>query len=220
MKAGKLPYGLRIIYEDGDILAIDKPSGLLTIAAGSERDRTAYWILSEYLRKRTRQRVAVVHRLDRDTSGVMIFAKSGEIKQNLMSAWAECVEQRIYIAVAEGCLPTDFGRIDAPLGSDARGCVLVMQGGLPAVTYWEILRAARGYSLLKLHLETGRRNQIRAHLDWLGHPIAGDKKYSSKANPIGRLALHAQSLVLSHPRTGKSLNLIVPEPQEFLGLFR
>jgi 23S rRNA pseudouridine1911/1915/1917 synthase len=171
----RLAQGLTLIYEDSDILVVDKPAGLLSTAAGTERDRTVYWILAEYLRKKgEKRRAAVVHRLDRETSGVMIFAKSGVIKKAFMDDWEKRVKSRIYIALVEGEFPEAEGTIDAPLGEDGRGRVVVREGGLWAVTHWKVLKTGRGYTLLELELETGRRNQIRAHLHWLGNPVAGD----------------------------------------------
>jgi 23S rRNA pseudouridine1911/1915/1917 synthase len=208
----RLPYNLTLLYEDRDLLVVDKPAGLLSIAAGAERDRTAHWILSEYLRKKgEKRRAAVVHRLDRETSGVMVFTKSDTIKRKLMASWDETVTQRRYICLAEGELTESEGIIDQPLGEDARGRVVVVRsGGQRALTRWKCLKAGRGYSLLSLELETGRRNQIRAHLSWLGHPIAGDQKYQAKTNPLNRLALHAERLSFYHPHNGRLMEFEVP----------
>jgi len=212
----RLPHGMRSLYEDRDLIVIDKPSGLLTIAAGGERERTAYWLLCEALRQRgEKRRVAVVHRLDRDTSGVLVFAKSDEAKRALMDNWDTAVVERMYVALVEGAFPETEGRIDAPLGEDRSGRVIVVQAGIPAATRWRVIETGNGYTLLELNLETGRRNQIRAHLDWLGRPVTGDKKYSSRSDPIGRLALHAQRLVLHHPFDGRLLEFDVPPPPDF-----
>ncbi len=224
MKAGagkvwRLAQGLAIIYEDPDIIVVDKPAGLLSVATGAEKNRTAYWILSEYLRRKgEKRRVAVVHRLDRDTSGVMVFAKSEEIKRALMDHWDQAVSERRYVALAEGDFPAEEGVIDAPLGEDRGGRVVVVrEGGQPAVTRWRVLERRPGHTLLALQLETGRRNQIRAHLAHLGHPVAGDKKYFARTDPAGRLALHAETLVLTHPRSGKPMTFSVPVPPAFKG---
>lgn len=212
----RLPHGLRILYEDRDIIVVDKPSGLLSVAAGAESEKTAYWILCEYLRKRgEKRRVAAVHRLDRDTSGVMVFAKSGETKRALMQDWNDSIVERRYVALAEGEFPESEGVFDAPLGEDRGGRVVVAAGGQSAVTRWRVLDSGGGYTLLELELETGRRNQIRAHLDWAERPVAGDSKYGAASDPIGRLALHAERLVLRHPRDGKLLDFEVPVPPEF-----
>ncbi|MDR2746291.1 MAG: RNA pseudouridine synthase, partial [Treponema sp.] len=200
----RLARGLLLLYEDRDILVVDKPAGLLSIAAGAEREKTAYWTLAEYLRKKgEKRRPAVVHRLDRDTSGLMVFAKSEAAKKKLMENWENAVIRRRYIALAEGEFPrnkgggadeepregSDSGIIDEPLGEDGGGRVIVKAGGRRACTRWELLGRGNGYSLLALELETGRRNQIRAHLFFMGCPIAGDKKYGARTNPLDRLAL-------------------------------
>ncbi len=212
----RLPHGLRILHEDRDLIVVDKPSGLLSVAAGAEREKTAYWILCEYLRKRgEKRRVAAVHRLDRDTSGVMVFAKSEETKRALMADWNDSVVERRYVALAEGDFPETEGTFDAPLGEDRGGRVVVAAGGQSAVTHWRVLDSGGGYTLVELELETGRRNQIRAHLDWAERPVAGDPKYGARTDPIGRLALHAERLVLRHPRTGELLEFEVPIPAEF-----
>ncbi|MFP3042346.1 RluA family pseudouridine synthase [Treponema primitia] len=212
----RLSQGLQLLYEDRDLLVVDKPAGLLSIAAGAERDKTAYWILSEYLRKKgEKRRPAVVHRLDRETSGVMIFAKSDTVKRKLMEHWDETVLERRYIALAEGALTETQGSIDAPLGEDPRGRVVVVPGGQRAITHWKALQTGRRFSLLSLELETGRRNQIRAHLDWLGHPVAGDKKYRAKTNPLNRLCLHAERIVFHHPQNGRVVEFEVKAPPTF-----
>jgi 23S rRNA pseudouridine1911/1915/1917 synthase len=215
----RLFQGLTLIYEDADLLGLDKPTGLLTVASGTERERTAYWILAEYLQKRgEKRRAAVVHRLDRDTSGVMIFAKSGPVKRSFMDEWDSRVISRRYLALAEGEISGEEGLIDAPLGEDRGGRVVVQTGGQRALTRWRRIRAARGYTLLALELETGRRNQIRAHLHWLGHPVAGDRKYQARTDPLRRLALHAESICFRHPHSGLLMEFEVPAPfRLFLG---
>ena len=236
--------GLILLYEDRDILVVDKPAGLLSIATGTEREKTVYWTLAEYLRKKgERRRPAVVHRLDRDTSGLMVFAKSEQVKKKLMENWEHALIRRRYIALAEGKFPPDDkggpgegikgsegigkiegikgikgiertkeieGIIDEPLGEDRGGRVIVKAGGKRALTRWKLLGRGNGYSLLALELETGRRNQIRAHLFFMGCPIAGDKKYGARTNPLGRLALHAENLSFYHPAGGGPLEFSSP----------
>jgi 23S rRNA pseudouridine1911/1915/1917 synthase len=212
---------MTLLYEDHHIMGVNKPAGLLSIASGGERDRTAYWILCEYLRRKgEKRRVAVVHRLDRETSGVMIFAKSEDVKRRLMVNWNEAVTERRYIALAEGLFTEPEGRIDAPLGEDRGGRVVVAEGGRRAVTRWKLLGTGKGYSLLSLDLETGRRNQIRAHLSHLGHPVAGDTKYHAETNPLNRLALHAASIALPHPCDGRPLRFEAPAPAGFYRLVK
>ncbi|MCX7948654.1 MAG: RluA family pseudouridine synthase [Treponemataceae bacterium] len=179
----KLSLGMKILYEDDSILVVDKPAGLLSVAAGGQRDRTAYWILNEYLRRRgKRQQVAVVHRLDRDTSGVMVFAKSGTMKKTLMDNWDTLVIQRRYVAVVEGRVDEPEGVIDLPLMEDRNGRMVVAPPGrgLRAVTHWQVLQRGPRRTLLSLELETGRKNQIRVHLAAIGYPVVGDTKYGNR----------------------------------------
>jgi 23S rRNA pseudouridine1911/1915/1917 synthase len=217
----RLYRGLVLLYEDADIMAVDKPPGLLSIAAGSESEKTAYWILCEYLRKKgERRQAAVVHRLDRETSGVMIFAKSDQIKRKLMENWNETVVERLYAALIEGELPQSEGIIDAPLTEDSRGRVSVSRGHsagrvMPAVTRWTLIKTGGGFSLVSVRPDTGRHNQIRVHLSSLGHPVAGDRKYGAKTDPLGRLCLHAQRLVFRHPRDGRLMEFDVKPPESF-----
>ena len=212
-----LSSGLVLLYEDRDIAVVDKPAGLLSITSGSVREKTVYWILAEYFRKRGGggSNPAVVHRLDRDTSGVMIFARSAWVKKKLMDNWNEFVTLRSYVCVAEGKMDGEEGTIDLPLGEDADGKVVVRKDGKPARTRWKVKKAGKGYSLLSLELETGRRNQIRVHLAALGHPVAGDKKYEAQTNPLKRLCLHAEKIAFQHPRDGRSMEFGSPVPQGF-----
>ncbi len=217
-KPWKLPLGMEILFEDEDLLVVFKPAGLLSVAAAGQRDRTAYWILNEYLRRRSkRQQVAVVHRLDRDTSGVMVFAKSAAMKKALMDRWDDLVVERRYVAVVEGHIDEQEGTIDVPLAEDTKGRMVIAPPGrgLQALTRWRRLRSGSRYSLLVLELETGRRNQIRVHCAAIGHPVAGDEKYGARTNPLGRLALHAEQLSFRHPRTGQLLEYSVPPPRGF-----
>ena len=209
--------GLLLLYEDRDIVALDKPIGLLSVASADRREKTAYWILAEYLRKKGggSGSPAVVHRLDRDTSGVMIFAKSGWVKKKLMDNWDDIVTERRYVCVAEGKFTEEEGVIDLPLGEESGGRVVAIKDGIPAVTRWKLLQERNGYSLLSLELETGRRNQIRAHLAALGHPVAGDKKYWAKTDPLKRLCLHAEKISFYHPRDGKIMEFESTVPPGF-----
>ncbi|MEJ5189160.1 MAG: RluA family pseudouridine synthase [Breznakiellaceae bacterium] len=182
-RSWKLPLGMKILYEDDAILVVDKPAGLLSVAAGGQRDRTAYWILNEYLRRRGKmQQVAVVHRLDRDTSGVMVFAKSAATKKTLMEHWDELVIRRQYVAVVEGVVQGEEGTIDLPLMEDRNGRMVVAPPGrgLQAVTHWRVLQRGPRRTLLSLELETGRKNQIRVHLAAIGYPVVGDTKYGNR----------------------------------------
>jgi 23S rRNA pseudouridine1911/1915/1917 synthase len=222
-RSRSLSWGLVLLYEDRDIIVVDKPAGLLSIANWGERDKTVYRILYEYLRKKgEKRRPAVVHRLDRDTSGVMIFAKSEQVKKKLMDNWDALVTERRYVAVVEGSMDAwrrdgkTEGVINAPLGEGPAGKVVVTETGRHAVTRWKLLRgfSKKGsfYSLLSLELETGRRNQIRAHLAWIGRPVAGDKKYGAQTGPFKRLCLHAEKIAFTHPGSGNLMEFEVPAP--------
>ena len=213
----RLASNLLLLYEDRDIIVLDKPEGLPTIAPANRREKNVYGILCEYYSKKGGggSSPAVVHRLDRDTSGVIIFAKSGRVKKKLMDNWDEIVTERRYVCVAEGVFAEEAGVIDLPLGEDSSRRVVVKKGGMPALTRWKLLRGHSGYSLLSLELETGRRNQIRAHLAALGRPVAGDKKYWAKTDPLKRLCLHAGKISFYHPRDGKLMEFESSFPQEF-----
>jgi 23S rRNA pseudouridine1911/1915/1917 synthase len=216
-----LAKGVELLYEDRDILVVYKPAGLLSVAAEGEKEHTLYWILSEYLRKKgEKRRAAAVHRLDRDTSGVMVFSKSGLVKKKFMGLWNELVLKRRYIALTEGVMASPDGVIDAPLGEDRGGRVIIDKNGKKALTRWILRESGSAYSLLELELETGRRNQIRVHLSHIGHPVAGDRKYGAKTDPLGRLCLHADCLVFKHPLGGKIMEFERAEPKEFRAALR
>ncbi len=215
---------LEILFEDSYLIVIKKPAGLLSIATAQEKEQTAYSILSEHLKKTNPQhRIFVVHRLDRETSGVMLFAKSVEIQQALQNAWQEVVLERLYVAVAEGQVSKAQGSITSWLKESK---TLLMYSsrtpndGQKAITHYRVLKQNKLYSLLELELETGRKNQIRVHLQDLGHSIIGDKKYGSTKNPLQRLGLHARVLAFRHPVTGQTVRFETPIPPEFLNLFR
>ena len=207
-----LASGLKLVYEDRDIIVVDKPAGLLSIAAADMREKTAYMILAGYYRKRGGggARPAIVHRLDRDTSGLMIFARNARVKKKLMDNWDSMVTQRRYICLAEGEMTGKEGEIDLPLGEDQNGRMAIKDGGLKAVTKWKLLEIRSGYSLLSLELITGRRNQIRVHLAATGHPAAGDSKYGARTNPHKRLCLHADRICFRHPADNRMMEFESP----------
>ncbi|MDR1905030.1 MAG: RluA family pseudouridine synthase [Treponema sp.] len=219
-----LPGRIVLLYEDRNIFVIEKPAGLLSIASKTENRKTVYSYLCEYLRRKgEKRRPAVVHRLDRDTSGLMLFVKSGELKQAFMQNWNELVTERRYTAVVEGAFPESAGLsglIDAPLAETKDGRILVRPGGMPAVTRWKLVKQNGAYAGLSLELETGRRNQIRAHLSCLGHPVAGDTKYGARTDPLNRLALHAESLSFFMPGSSVRMAWSSPAPENFWDLVR
>lgn len=195
--------GPDIIYEDDYLIAINKPAGLLSVATDAEKERTAYRLLKEG----REGQVFVVHRLDRDTSGILLFAKSAEIRDLLQNAW-ENTPRREYLAICEGVFSEKNGRCDTLLRETSTRMVYSAPfGGKRAITNYEVLNDNGLYSSVRIWIETGRKNQIRVHLSELGHPVAGDKKYGAKGNPLGRLGLHAGVLEIIHPVTKNPLVL-------------
>lgn len=219
-KGMSLPFP--VLYEDGGLLAIHKPAGLLSVATDTQKSRTAYRLTADYLHARDpRSRLFVVHRLDRDTSGVLLFAKSEDLKIALQEDWNGLVKKRGYWAVVEGEGLPDSGECRSRLSESKTYRVYSARGdeGKKAVTRYTVLARRKGYSLLDVELDTGRKNQIRAHLAELGHPVAGDDKYGARTNPMGRLALHAYELSLTEPQSGKLLSFTAPPPEGFQRMF-
>ncbi len=215
---------LRILYEDDYLIAVDKATGLHSVDTTGGGCENACTILENYIRRRDpTRRIYIVHRLDRDTSGVLIFAKCREAQNRLIADWNDRVEERAYIAVIEGSLTPNKGTIESWLYEDEHKVVHSTNDpnkGLHAVTHYEVVKSNDKWTKVRLDLETGRTNQIRVHLESLGHPIIGDEKYGSKANPIHRLGLHALNIRFVHPITGRMMSFMVPEPSDFDGLFQ
>ena len=209
-----------ILYEDEELLAIDKPAGLLSMAAEGETERTAYHLVTDYMKAgRPAGRVFIVHRLDRETSGVLLFAKNPEMKRLLQDQWEELVSLRGYVAVVEGAPQPPEGQMVSWLRQTKTLLVYSGRGpgdGKRAVTNYKTIQSSGTYSLLDISLETGRKNQIRVHMKDLGTPVTGDKKYGARNNPLGRVGLHAGQLTLIHPRTGAQISLTSRLPQGFL----
>ncbi|MDO5329968.1 MAG: RluA family pseudouridine synthase [Bacillota bacterium] len=210
---------LPIIYEDEEIIVINKPSGLLSIASDREKGKTAYRLVSDYITsKNPKDRIFVVHRLDEDTSGVLMFAKSYEIKEAFQSRWNEIVSKRGYYAIVEGHMEKKEDTFIDNLAQNSVQLVYVCkphQEGKRAITSYKVIKETKDYSLLDVNIDTGRKNQIRVQLGHRGHHIIGDDKYGEPANPIKRLGLHAYSLELTHPFSGKKLKFFAPMPQSF-----
>ena len=194
---------LPVLYEDDDLLAVNKPAGLLSVANEYEKEDTAIRLL----RDNGIEPLYIVHRLDRDTSGVLLFAKSTEMRDKLQDSWDELVKRREYHAICEGVFTEKRGRRESFLReTDSHLVYSAKYGdGKLAVTNYEVTNENGHYSCLRVLIETGRKNQIRVHMKELGHPVVGDKKYGAHGNPLGRLGLHASVLELIHPRTGKTL---------------
>ncbi|MCP4402412.1 MAG: RluA family pseudouridine synthase [bacterium] len=218
------PEGLAVLYEDHDILVVDKKSGLLTMSTETIRENTAYFRLTSYVRKgnsKSRKRVFIVHRLDRDTSGVIVFAKNVEVKLALQKAWREFEKQ--YLAVVHGALPEKEGVITSYLAENSVHKMFSIDNpkkGLLAKTGYKVLKESRSYSLLEIELLTGRKNQIRVHFSEKGFPVVGDKKYGKQDKGIKRLALHAVSLTLVHPKTKEKMVFKAKVPAYFKTLLK
>lgn len=215
---------LNIVFEDADIIVVDKRAGLLSMATDTQQGMTAYSLLSEHVKKSNpRSRVFIVHRLDRETSGLMMFAKSPSVQAMLQETWPEAILERVYAAVLEGQVTKPQGTIISWLKENK---ALLMcssptpNDGQKATTHFRVLQSNRRYSLMELSLETGRKNQIRVHMRDLGHSVIGDLKYGATQDPIHRVALHARVLSFRHPVTGETKRFETPIPEDFLRLFQ
>ncbi|MCF0122853.1 MAG: RluA family pseudouridine synthase [Ruminiclostridium sp.] len=215
LKRAALPFP--VLWEDEEILVVDKPAGLLSMASDRERERTAYRQVTDYVRaKDPKARVFIVHRLDRDTSGVLLFAKSERIKRAFQDNWDTIVCRRGYTAVVEGMPPKAKETIRTFLQENGIHKVYSVQtGGKEAITHYSTVRQGKRYSLLEIDLSTGRKNQIRVHLSELGCPVAGDRTYGAKTDPLRRLCLHAHELTFVHPLTGKETTYRAELPRGF-----
>lgn len=214
---------LGVVYEDPYLLVIDKRAGLLSMS-NNTRQQTVQTVLNRYLEKGgSRCTSHLVHRLDRDTSGLMVYAKDVKTQRSLVEGWQQLVTDRRYVALVSGELEKDQGMIKSWLTEDKHFVThssTVDNGGKLAITHYKVLRSAKGYSLVELELETGRKNQIRVHLSDMGHPIVGDFKYGSSDESLLRLGLHAYLLAFRHPVTGKYLRFETPVPDSFEKLMR
>ena len=211
-----------VLYEDGRILVICKPAGLLTVASDGEKVRTAYRLVADYVRRRDpKGRVFIVHRLDRDTSGVLLFARDEGTKRAYQDDWDGLVRRRGYLAVVEGKPPRAADTVRTLLRENAAHKVYsVHAGGKEAVTHYRTVQSGSRYTLLEVDIDTGRKNQIRAHLSELGCPVAGDKTYGAATDPLGRLCLHAHELRLTDPFTGEERVFRAEPPRGFRSLTR
>jgi len=218
-----LPPALSILFEDEHVIVVLKANGLLTVATERERETTAQAYLNTYLGAIGEERIHVVHRLDRETSGILVFAKHFSAREALKEQFAAHIADRIYVAIVEGEMTPPSGTFRSHL-REMRDLKMVSVKAHPdakyAVTHYRTIQSGNGYSMLEITLETGRKNQIRAHLSEAGHPVVGDRMYGSEVNPIGRLGLHAKLLGFDHPMTGKHLVFTAPVPKAFRDLFR
>lgn len=211
--------GLDIMYEDNQIIVVNKSAGLLSVATNKGREITAHGELMKYVRDKDKQnRIYVVHRLDRDTSGVMMFAKTKSIQTILQNAWDEMVTERSYVALVHGKVKQEKGYVSSWLKENKAFHVYSTQqknDGLYAMTLYDVIRKNRDFSLLNVELKTGRKNQIRVHMQDMGHPVVGDKKYGGRGNPIKRLGLHAQALEFMHPVKKEKMRFEAETPSIF-----
>jgi 23S rRNA pseudouridine1911/1915/1917 synthase len=209
--------GLKIVFEDEDLIIVDKEPGFLSVSTDKEKMRTAYSMLNEYVKKKNKNsRVFVLHRLDREVSGLLIFALNAEIQEMFQKNWDILVKGYSYFAVVEGTPQKEKDTLVSWLTENKNYIMkssLTDNGGLKSVSHYKMLESAECYSLLELNLETRRKNQIRVQLQQIGHPIVGDKKYGAKNNPIKRIALHAGKLLLKHPVTGEMLEFRSTTPK-------
>jgi len=214
---------IKILFEDESIIVIDKKAGLLSIATQKEIEKTAYSLLSEYVkRKNQRSRIFIVHRLDKQTSGVMIFAKNQDVKIKLQQNWHEMIIERTYSVVVEGFVEQKEGTIISWLKENKMYKMYSVKtpdnDSRKAITHYKVEKQNNEYSLLTIRLETGRKNQIRVHFFDLGFPVVGDVKYGATHNPVNRLGLHAKLIKFMHPVTNKVIRFESPIPSEFLRL--
>jgi 23S rRNA pseudouridine1911/1915/1917 synthase len=210
-----------IVYEDDDILVVNKKIGVLSMSTGKDDETTAYSIMTEHVRRHGRDnRIFIVHRLDRETSGLLMFAKNPQSQEILQNNWNENIISRKYVAVVEGKMEKESGKITSWLTENRKSLKMnsspTDNGGKKAVTNYKTINSGEKYSLLELELETGKKNQIRVQLASISHPIAGDKKYGAQSNPLKRICLHARTLAFYHPITGRQMSFDTGVPKEFL----
>ena len=213
-------FNLKIIYEDNDIIVVDKPTKILTISNDKEKEKTLYREVSNYLKKE-KKKVFVIHRLDFDTSGIIMFAKSQKVQQLYQDNWNNLAKVREYTAVVQG-KTNNKGHIESYLKMSKSLQVYSSKNkdGLFSITDYERIKFNDKYSMLKILISTGRRNQIRCHMYDIGHPIVGDLRYKSKDNSLGRLALHANRLEIINPLTNKLMIFVSEVPKEFYNIIK
>ena len=218
LKEKEVPTSLNIIYEDEDIIVVDKPSGVLTIGTDKHEENTLYREVSHYVKqKKASNRIFIVHRLDKDTSGVILFCKNQKLKRMFQDHWNEFVLKREYVGVTEGVPKQRKGTVIQYLKENEQYMVYATSAkeGKKAITNYEVIEENGKYAYVRFQLETGRKNQIRVACKSLGCPLVGDKKYGAKTNPMHRLLLHASMFSCMHPVTHKKLQFSSKIPQKF-----
>lgn len=222
--SSKATTGLEILFEDDHVIVITKDTGLLSMGTDKEQEKTAYNTLKEHVKNTDPEnKIFIVHRLDRETSGVMMFAKTAEAQQIMQSNWKKLVQERTYVALVEGRIQKDSDTMITWLKENNAFVTYSSptdNGGKKAVTHYKVLKRSKGFSLAEVKIATGRKNQIRIHMKELGHPIVGDKKYGAHTSPINRLGLHAQVLAFKHPITNELIRFETRIPKKFTDLFK
>ena len=218
----QIKVNLDIIYEDDYLIAINKPAGLLSIESDNETTNTAYRLVMDYLRNKDKKaRAYVVHRIDKETSGVLLFAKDEKIKNKLSNHWQDVVKERGYVAICIGHFKDKKGTVKSYLKNNVNNLMYSTndKSGQLAITHYEVKKENKEYSYVDVKIDTGRKNQIRVHMKDLGHKIVGDEKYQAEKDPLKRLGLHASTLEFIHPVTNKVLKLKAKTPKSFNDLF-
>ena len=213
---------LDIIYEDDELIAINKPSGLLSIESDNEKSNTAYRLLNDYVSKKDKKaRVFIVHRIDKDTSGVLVVAKNEKIKNLLQHNWQDIVKKREYIAICEGVFKQKEGTVKSYLKENMNHLMYSTndKSGQYSVTHYKVIKQSSKYAMVDVCIDSGRKNQIRVHMGDLNHKVVGDEKYGPVSNPINRLGLHAYVLEFVHPISKKEMSFKAKVPSCFNGLF-
>ncbi|MDR0743199.1 MAG: RluA family pseudouridine synthase [Tannerella sp.] len=214
---------LKIVWEDEDLIVVNKKEGLLSVSDSPSQERTAWFLLSQHVKKTDpRNKIFILHRLDKGTSGLMMFARNRNIQEYLRSNWHETITRRSYVAVVEGTPEISEDTIITYLAENKQMKVYCTdpQHGKKAVSHYRVLKSNDVCSLIEFELETGRKNQIRAQMEYIGHPVAGDPKYGAQTDPAGRLMLHARRLFFRHPATGEQLCFETPVPKQFNELLK
>lgn len=214
---------LDIIYEDDELIVINKPSGLLSIESDNEKSNTAYRMITDHVRKKDKMaRVFIVHRIDKDTSGVLLLAKNEKIKNDLQHKWQDIVSKREYIAICEGVFKEKSGTVKSYLKENVNHLMYSSQdrSGQFAITHYKVMKDNGKYSMVDVCIDSGRKNQIRVHMGDLKHKVVGDEKYGPVSNPLNRLGLHAYVLEFTHPITKKVLSFKAKVPEVFNSIFK
>lgn len=219
--APKKKISLKVLYEDADFIAVDKPAGLLSIESDKDPECAFGYVLEGMRQENPAARPYILHRIDKETSGVLIFAKNVKIHSLLRMDWNKYVTLREYYALVEGKMEEKEGTIVSYLKENRNNLVYVTHdpSGQKAVTHYSVVRENDVYSLLRVRIDTGRKNQIRVQMREEGHPVVGDDKYGCNKNPIGRLGLHAAALEFRHPVTGEQISVTSPMPPSFRSVF-